>query len=577
VWFLIDHERLARERKAIAELGQRAPWLEVERWAFRDNHLSIEATITVDSKSYPIHLVFPETYPAGPPIVRPRDEARWSEHQYADGELCLDRGPDNWHPDHDDGAVMLESAHRLLSLESARATAPETEIPSRHKLTLGQDMRFQYSRLALTSAGRDALNRLTGAVLAKLHCVWHKESCIAFLASLGAGSNEWRDPFVPEFLGKVGHEKRAVACPSHGNENILSELKRPGSVETLVAQQVAAPDPAPGAVLVDDSGAWHLFWSLGHTKKPVHFSTLMLDTTPGEARTGVERDALKAKVVSIIGLGSVGSKVAITLCRSGIQQFVLVDDDLIQPSNLVRHAGDWRDVAEHKVRAVAEHLNLIDAGVQVKSRMHRLGGQEAASSTSTALTALMKSDLIIDATANPRVFNQCAQIAKRWNVPMAWAEVFTGGIGGLIARARPGRDADPYTLRSALLSFCAKQNQPVPTANSDDYGATSQDDRWLIAGDAEVSVVAANLSMLAIDTLVGARPSRFPYSLYLMAFDRAWIFEQPFQVIPIECTSAGAWGALPGGDDPEMIKRNLELLQEILRDDTRPPRNPSAD
>ncbi len=41
--------------------------------------------------------------------------------------------------------------------------------------------------------------------------------------------------------------------------------------------------------------------------------------------------------VAIVGIGSVGSKIAVSLARSGVRNFVLVDDDILAPQNLVRH------------------------------------------------------------------------------------------------------------------------------------------------------------------------------------------------------------------------------------------------
>ncbi len=51
--------------------------------------------------------------------------------------------------------------------------------------------------------------------------------------------------------------------------------------------------------------------------------------------------------------------------------------------------------------------------------------------------------MVIDATAEPGVFNYlCAAVAIS-KKPMVWAEVFGGGFGGLIARYRPGGEPDP--------------------------------------------------------------------------------------------------------------------------------------
>ena len=39
-----------------------------------------------------------------------------------------------------------------------------------------------------------------------------------------------------------------------------------------------------------------------------------------------------------------GSKLAASLARSGVRRFVLVEEDVLLPENLVRNDLDWRDV-----------------------------------------------------------------------------------------------------------------------------------------------------------------------------------------------------------------------------------------
>jgi tRNA A37 threonylcarbamoyladenosine dehydratase len=108
--------------------------------------------------------------------------------------------------------------------------------------------------------------------------------------------------------------------------------------------------------------------------------------------------------IGIVGLGSVGSKLAISLARSGVRQFLLVDDDYLTPGNLVRHELGWAQVGAHKAWAVSNTLALIAAGVKVDVKIIRLAGQESAVTAAAALKDLSNCDLLIDATANPEVF-----------------------------------------------------------------------------------------------------------------------------------------------------------------------------
>src|SRR6185436_13592800 len=100
-WYLRDSERLAQERKGIEELSRSADWLVGAEWGL-DETLYLDVVIGAHGYDYNLRLSFPALYPDAPSVVRPRNvEHRLSTHQYggADGPLCLEWGPDNWHRD----------------------------------------------------------------------------------------------------------------------------------------------------------------------------------------------------------------------------------------------------------------------------------------------------------------------------------------------------------------------------------------------------------------------------------------------------------------------------------------------
>ena len=105
-----------------------------------------------------------------------------------------------------------------------------------------------------------------------------------------------------------------------------------------------------------------------------------------------------------------GSKVAISLARMGVRKFYLIDHDVLLPENLQRHALDWQGVIQHKVDAMMTAIDRIAPGSQVEVCRLQIMGQESSASVSGALSRLAKCDLLIDATANPRVFKRYCQM-----------------------------------------------------------------------------------------------------------------------------------------------------------------------
>ncbi|NDJ85389.1 MAG: ThiF family adenylyltransferase [Chloroflexi bacterium] len=65
-------------------------------------------------------------------------------------------------------------------------------------------------------------------------------------------------------------------------------------------------------------------------------------------------DHLARQTVAVVGLGSGGGYVAVALAMTGVRKFVLVDDDILDAHNVVRHIADQRDVGRPKVAVVGD-------------------------------------------------------------------------------------------------------------------------------------------------------------------------------------------------------------------------------
>ena len=140
------------------------------------------------------------------------------------------------------------------------------------------------------------------------------------------------------------------------------------------------------------------------------------------------------------------------------------------------------------------------------------------------------------ATANAQVFVTLAALCKRAKVALMWGELFGGGGGGLMARSRPGLDADPLSIRGHLLGVMA-QMSPAPEGPANRYGV-EVDGHVYVASDADVSALAASMTQFTLDALCADGESAYPVAAYLIGFRKFWEFKQPFDTIPIDCTGA---------------------------------------
>lgn len=168
---------------------------------------------------------------------------------------------------------------------------------------------------------------------------------------------------------------------------------------------------------------------------------------------------LAQKRVGIIGLGSGGGFVALSLAMSGVGRFVLIDDDTLETANIVRHVADARDVGRPKVDAVADLIRLRHPNAQVETRQGRIEQH---------LDALDNLDILIvgvDGENSKYIVNQAC--LKR-NLTAVYAGVYERGEGGDAVVIRP-YDGPCYACWSAELreGLAANENQ----ASQDlDYG-----------------------------------------------------------------------------------------------------------
>jgi molybdopterin/thiamine biosynthesis adenylyltransferase len=527
IWWVENPKRSATEREAIANLSQESTWLTIVALRLEGLQLVWDLDLQTSGCIYPLTLRYPDHFPHSPPVVLPRGVTeRWSGHQYgAGGELCLEFGPDNWHRDLT-GADMLSSAYRLLSGEEA-FEAGAGDVASRHRSSLGQNLRSQSNRFFVTFSAQAFLANLgIGASLpARVIPVFRKKRTTLFLKSVGNEEERWEGE-PPEELAEVTFDLtcRIVRVAE------LEKLPKPTDSDQFRAEWLQRGHDLEGIqVLLVLQGAKYLAFDLFYKGKAT-LSTVLLEEEK-EKRLCDEMAVLSEKSVSIVGNGSLGSKIASILARYGIHNFVLVDDDVFLPENLVRNDLDWRDVGQHKAEAVADRIRFIQPGAKVKAFRRSLGGQEASSDVEAVISAVAATDLLIEATADPSAFNYLCSVQEFAKKPLLWGEVFGGGFGGLIARSRPEIDPDASTIRSRILAWCFEHGRSIPAAPGRYEGAGKIPK---IAGDAEVTVIAGQLTLMAVDTLIPRSPSAYPYAAYLIGFRAEWIFEAPFDTRPID-------------------------------------------
>jgi len=300
--------------------------------------------------------------------------------------------------------------------------------------------------------------------------------------------------------------------------------------------------------------------AFGVSEDSVHEYAVILPEA-ATRRLPVEYASLRETRFAIIGLGSMGSKIAVSLARAGVCNFVLVDDDVFSAENICRNELSWASVGVHKAEAVREALNLIAPNLSIEVHLHRIAGQESSIAAAKRLKEIGGCDVIVDATANPKVFVTLAAVARAKSRTLCWGEVYAGGIGGLIARARPGRDPNPLAVRDSINSYL----ETLPPAPFKEVAGYDVDDgQPLVADDADVTHITSGLTRLALDSALNPDQSNFPYSAYLIGLKGIWDFQQPFDTRPISVDGEG-WteNSQNIGSDEDRLAATTALLGMI--------------
>ncbi len=137
---------------------------------------------------------------------------------------------------------------------------------------------------------------------------------------------------------------------------------------------------------------------------------------------------LAEKKVGIIGLGSGGGFVAQSLAMSGVGQFVLVDDDVLEESNLVRHVADRRDVGHPKAEIMAELITLRNPDAHIDLRVGRIEHY---------MDVLDGLDLCVVAVDHELSKYKLNEVLLAHNITAVYAGVYERGEGGDVVVIRP--------------------------------------------------------------------------------------------------------------------------------------------
>jgi molybdopterin/thiamine biosynthesis adenylyltransferase len=198
--------------------------------------------------------------------------------------------------------------------------------------------------------------------------------------------------------------------------------------------------------------------------------------------------SLRGAHALIAGLGSVGSRIAEDLCRSGVGIFTLIDPDEVEAPNLGRSVYVAADLGHPKVDALTRRLRAINPGVIVESFPLELGYLDNLADVVAAV------DVVVGATDDmeqQELLSHHAYAAHRSMVSCA-----------LYRRAAAGEVIFSIPAANTPCIYCSLADLDSSVRAEKDYGTGGR----LVAEPAlgaSIQLVASFASILALSILAG--------------------------------------------------------------------------
>lgn len=138
---------------------------------------------------------------------------------------------------------------------------------------------------------------------------------------------------------------------------------------------------------------------------------------------------LARKTIGVIGVGSGGGYVALAIAMSGVHRFILVDDDVLDPQNIVRHVADASYIGKPKVEAVRDLILKRNPQAEVFILQERIEGH---------MHLLDQMDVLVVGVDGEGAKFSLNEACLQRGLVGVYAGVYERGEGGDVVIIRPG-------------------------------------------------------------------------------------------------------------------------------------------
>lgn len=136
--------------------------------------------------------------------------------------------------------------------------------------------------------------------------------------------------------------------------------------------------------------------------------------------------------VIVIGAGAIGSSVILHLARAGVGAITIVDPDVLEPGNIVRHATTFRSIGMNKAEAIAQLAASVSPHTDVRSISGSVGAVRLNGTPESLAQLFAGYSLVIDATAELAIHRLVSASARDANISYLFLDATNGAWGGMV-------------------------------------------------------------------------------------------------------------------------------------------------
>jgi len=206
-----------------------------------------------------------------------------------------------------------------------------------------------------------------------------------------------------------------------------------------------------------------------------------------------QHELLAKKQVTIIGLGSGGSVISKYLGNTGVGNFILIDDERLELTNVIRHEGTLEEIGRPKTEICKRVIELHNPLAIVKTCEI-----DVLEEKNKFEEIMAKSDLVIASSGNAKVNNLINKISIERNIPVVYGGIFEKASGGYVLPVIPNRTACFNCLFNLTAQSYHVDKSAAQAYNISEAELHSQQGLWM-----DISIPALFLAKSALMILQG--------------------------------------------------------------------------